>query len=356
MKRPLRCEFCVLGICLALLLLPAIVRAQTEQANPGPPPVAQALVREGDFAVKLQAALGLGTSEDEVEAETKLGAVGITPRNGWIADYPVTPDIIGELQKSVSDAAEARKIAMGKDEALDRLNNVSTGFTLAVRPHTSSESYEAPPGGAENYPNPTAISDYYNDEGPPIVTYYAPPPDFYYLYAWVPYPFWWYGFWFPGFFILHDFHHSVFVGHRVCFVSNHFNDVRVHRVFRIDPVARFNGRTFAGIGASSRRGFIATGVPHSERRIFNGPRTWATPGARTFTQPVRGGRPSPGVGPGGRSLSMPSRGGRMGPPSTGRMGVSPSGRMGAPAGGRMGAPAGGGRSTAPRSGGTMRKQ
>ena len=83
----------------------------TSGAQPeGPPPIGGPLVREGDFAVRLLSALDLGTTDDEVEAETRLGEVGIIPRNGWIADYPVTPDVLGELQKAVVDAASSRKI------------------------------------------------------------------------------------------------------------------------------------------------------------------------------------------------------------------------------------------------------
>ncbi|MBI5100452.1 MAG: hypothetical protein HZB33_01255, partial [Nitrospirae bacterium] len=63
-----------------------------------PPPVSAPLIREGAFALKLAEALGLGHPESEVEAESMLGAAGVAPRNGWIADYPVTPDIIGELR------------------------------------------------------------------------------------------------------------------------------------------------------------------------------------------------------------------------------------------------------------------
>jgi len=160
---------------------------------------------------------------------------------------------------------------MTKDEALKRLNDASAQLGVAVQPFAGNEGYRGQPPGAENYPNPDAVNDYYYDEGPPVVTYYAPPPDYYYLYAWVPYPFWCYGFWFPGFFVLHDFHRVVNVHNRAVFVSNHFNDVNAHRVFRVDPVTRFNGRTFAGIGAPRTGGFVSTGVPRSDRRIFNAP-------------------------------------------------------------------------------------
>lgn len=37
---------------------------------------------------------------------------------------------------------------------------------------------------------------------------------------------------------------------RLKFVSNHFNDVRTNRVFRVDPVVRFNARTLADTGGA----------------------------------------------------------------------------------------------------------
>jgi hypothetical protein len=345
-------------MALFIILVPAMIHAQTEQSDPGLPPISQPMVREGDFAVRLHAALGLGSVEDEAEAESALGNLGIIPRNGWIADYPVTPDILGELQKAVGDAADAGKIGMNRGEALKRLDSVSTEESLAIVPHASSATHDevSDESVASDYPNPTVVNNYYQSEGPPVVTYYAPPPDYYYLYGWIPYPFWWAGFWFPGYFILNDFHRPVHIHNRVFFVSNHFNDVRRHRVFRVDPVARFNGRTFAGIGVSDRRGFISTGVPRSQRAIFNAPRAQAAPGmrsmsgmrpsfrstgspggsvapairsgarpssapsrsgaARTFSAPSRGGgagsfsAPSRGGGGGGRSFSVPSGGSR----------------------------------------------
>ena len=309
-------------IGLLLLLMPVLAHSQSDHASSTPPPIAQQMVREGDFAVKLETALGLGKSADEAGAESRLGELGITPRNGWIADYPVTPDIFGELQKSVGDAADAGKVPLKKDEALKRFDTVAAEQSLAIKPHSMEKTYEPLPEDAEQYPNPTGINDYYNDEGPPVVTYYSPPPDYYYLYAWIPYPFWWYDFWFPGYFILNDFHRSVFTHHRGAFISNHFNDVRANRVFRVDPVARFNGRTFAGIGVSNRRGFISTGVPRSERRIFNGTRTWGGLGSRTAGTSQRssrgtvpssyGSRPGASSFHGNRGVTSSTGAGRMG--------------------------------------------
>lgn len=279
-----------LGLSLVLLLLlPAALFAQPEKTSPGPPPIGQQLVREGDLALRLVTALAIGTTDDEIEAETMLGNVGITPRNGWIADYPVTPDIIGELQKTVRDAAASGKISMGAEEAVKQLNSMNNELGLAVKPAASGTPDKAKSSKQDTYPDQTVIDSYYDTEGPPVVTYYTPPPDYYYLYSWVGYPFWWFGFWYPGYFILNDFHRVVFVNHRPFFISNHFNDVRSHRIYRVDPVARFRGRTFAGIGASRSRGFISTGVPRSERRIFNGSGTRMSPGFRSLSPSTRGG-------------------------------------------------------------------
>jgi hypothetical protein len=38
-------------------------------------------------------------------------------------------------------------------------------------------------------PKPEVINKQYEEQGPPVVTYYAPPDPYSYLYSWVPYPF-----------------------------------------------------------------------------------------------------------------------------------------------------------------------
>ena len=303
MKRSLWSNVSFLIMGMLLLLTPTITQAADEQVKPAKPPLAQQLVREGDLAVKLQSALALGKAKDEAEAESRLGEAGISPRNGWIADYPVTPDIVAEVQESVSKAADNKKISMSKDEALRNFNNIVAEADLKIKPYTAGKKPEATYSEPLEYPDQTVINDYYAAEGPPVVTYYTPPPDYYYLYVWVPYPFWWFDFWCPGFFVLRDFHRTVFVDGRVFFISNHFNDFRTHRVFRVDPIERFRGRTFAGIGVTNRKAFIPTGVSRSnERTIFNGTRTRMTPSGRM------------GITPGGgrMSVSPPSGGGRGG--------------------------------------------
>jgi hypothetical protein len=267
---------------LFLLLIPAIIQAQFPDAPQGSPPIEQPLVREGTLAVRLAHALGLITANSEAEAETWLGEKGISPRNGWIADYPVTPVIVGELRATVGDAADARKIPLNRDEALERLESITAELAIAIKP----EDNEATPsvvGEESDYVAPAVVNNYYYEEGPPVVTYYAPPADFYYLYSWVPYPFWYTGFWFGGFFILNDFHRSVFIGHNHhrAFVSNHFRGDRGFS--RIDPVARVNGRSRFGTGAVIRRNSVPAGGRGNRGTGFTAPRTPITSGVRQMS-------------------------------------------------------------------------
>ncbi|MGD0662907.1 MAG: hypothetical protein ABSD38_33050 [Syntrophorhabdales bacterium] len=301
----------LIWLSLLLVAAPLALNAQEGQVAP---PVNVSTVREGDFAVDLEQALGVGSSRDEVEAETTLGNLGVAPRNGWIADYPVTPDILNELQQAAAGVADAGKLSIGRDEAMALVNGVAAKEGIASTAYNGPPPTGAnPPPAGEGYPSPADIGDYYTEEGPPVVTYYGPPPDYYYLYAWVPYPFFCEGFWFPGFYILHDFHRVILFNGRPCFVSNHFNDVSVHRVFRVDPRARFSSRTYAGIGAPPGRSFISTGVPGESRAIFNAPRMTQGPGmpAPAF----RSAAPPPTRRGGGRAFNAPGR--RSAPRSAG---------------------------------------
>jgi len=221
----------------ALLMLPLAASSQSDQKSAGTPPVSQRLVPEGQFALKLATVLKLGTPKNEAQAEDMLTSAGIMPKNGWIADYPVTPNVIGELQSAVTAAADAKKLPMGKDDALKAFQGLTTDYDLAVSPGSEQVVESQPPTSSEYVP-PEEINNYYYDEGPPVVTYYAPPWDYYYLYGWVPYPFWCGGFFFPGFFILNDFDTFVFVGHHHHHfrITNHLFDPRTHAFGRVDPV------------------------------------------------------------------------------------------------------------------------
>ena len=263
----------ILGVVMALVFVPALVYAETGQAVTTNPPLAQPLVREGTLALKLADALKVGTATNEAEAESMLAAVGITPRNGWIADYPVTPDVSGELQAAVGAAADAGKLKVAKDDALNAYHNTLVEYGLSVNPDTSGEAVVEPP--PEAYSDTSAMYDYYYDEGPPVVTYYSPPPDYAYLYSWVPYPFWWSDVWFPGFFVLGDFdvdiggHGHRYGHHDHEFVSNHFRD-HDGRMFRVDPADRRHDGRFSesrGWDHRGRRGAEAI-INRSQTRSF----------------------------------------------------------------------------------------
>jgi hypothetical protein len=334
-------------IMFSLLLIPFATYAESEQQASQPPSVAAPLIREGDFAIKLAGALNLGTAKDDMEAQSLLVAVGIAPRNGWISDYPVTPDILAEIQKAVEDAADANRLPLGKNGSLRALQDVQTSLELAFVPDTSGKYAEAQPPTAPEYTDPSVINDYYYSEGPPIVTYYPPPVDYYYLYAWVPSPFWYTGFFFPGYFILHDFHHVVFFHNRRHVFSNHVFDRGHRRFFRVDHVRRFHGsrdflrdggRRFEAGGFRSghgRRGaeailqrsrerMISSRNPNAIRegfrggrggpeRSFGASRSFGAPGrneGRSFSGPMRGeGRSfnSPPARAERRSFNSPTR-------------------------------------------------
>ena len=120
--------------------------SQSSQAQESPP-VAQPLVREGDFAIKLAATLDIGTPTDEAVAEDMLAKAGVAPLNGWISDYPVTPQIIGQLHDSIAKAAAEGKLPMTSDEATRGLASLAQQANLPT---------PAGPGKASKTPHATA--------------------------------------------------------------------------------------------------------------------------------------------------------------------------------------------------------
>jgi len=258
----MRRAFVIMTI-MAFLLLSLNAYALPDQKSASTPPVSQTLIPEGDFALKLATALKLGTPNNEAQAEDLLTSAGIGPKNGWIADYPVTPNVIGELQNAVATAADAKKLSMGKDEALKAFQGLTTEFGLAVSPGSGQYAESQPPTSSE-YVEPQEINDYYYDEGPPVVTYYPPPWDYDYLYGWVPYPFWCAGFFFLGFFVLNDFDIIVVGHHHHHFrITNHFLDSRTHAFGRVDPVRH----TLANV--SNKTAFHSTATRNAASSIFN---------------------------------------------------------------------------------------
>jgi hypothetical protein len=264
------------------------VNAQSGEQATQPPPIAQTLTREGDFAIKLAEALKIGKAKSEAEAESMLASAGITPKNGWIADYPMTPDIIAELEKSVGEAADSRKLALGKKEALKALRTTAVEFELPTIAEIPEGDTESPPPTALQYAEPSVIDNYYYTEGPPVVTYYPPPWDYYYMYAWVPTPFWCSGFYFPGFYILYDFHRVVHRHGHAYVISNHIRDHRTGRISAIDPARRHAGSIFGSKETPHRRGFNSAEARKGARSIFERSRGRLGSGNTSVPLPGRG--------------------------------------------------------------------
>jgi len=135
---------------------------QSEQNKPGLPPIEQSLIREGSFSMRLAEVLKIGPVKSEAEAESMLASVGIAPKNGWMADYPLTPDVIGELQNAIGVAVDSGKIAMNKDEAIKAFQDLIVDIE-------SQYAGVEPPLGSQPYPEP-----YYYPE-----LYYYPYPYYY---------------------------------------------------------------------------------------------------------------------------------------------------------------------------------
>jgi hypothetical protein len=274
-----------------LLLLPFTASAADsglqESQTYDVPPVAQPLVREGDFAIKLAALYGLGAPANETEAEDLLSSAGIIPLNGWISDYPVTPEILGQLQEAVARAATEGRLSMTVEKATNHLYDLASQMNLPVPAGPESKAAEAPKA-----PEQPDIYNYYTGYGPPIITYYPPPYPYFYLYAWVPYPVWWYGYWYSGFYICNNFSTTVVVDSRTVYVRNRYVDPVTRRVVRVEPVVRTgrdtvhpqtvlrtnDGRTFRNI-REMRQGI----VPGDVHQGVQGTRASRPPGAGGFT-------------------------------------------------------------------------
>lgn len=143
--------------------------SQPEQEKSGPPPIEQSLIREGSFSMKLAEVLKLGPVESEAEAESMLASVGIAPKNGWIADYPLTPDVIRELQNAIAQTADSGKIAMNKAEAIKAFENL-------IMDIESQYTGVEPPPVEQPYPEPYYSPRYY-------YPFYSPYPPYPYYYG-----------------------------------------------------------------------------------------------------------------------------------------------------------------------------
>jgi len=267
----------MLVILVAAGLVPAAYTASVnaQSSSSKPPPIEQPLVSEGEFAVEKATALKLNSPHDEAAAESSLAGINIAPRNGWISNYPMTPDIIAEVRESTARSASAGSLNISEADAAGIVDSVSTALNLPIKAADEKYNYEssysstasssseyqsssaAAPAKVSEYEEPSVVEvpeeEYYDGYGPPIVTYYPPPWAYAYLYDWVPWPFWWGGLGFGGFFILGDFdrndHHHRFTNH----VTNANGTVsRVNAVTRSTGMGTQSSSTLAGASRSTQ--------------------------------------------------------------------------------------------------------
>ena len=277
----------VLFAAAVLVLATYAASANAQSSASKRPPIGQPLVSEGEFAVELATALNLASSHDEAAAEDALASINIAPRNGWISDYPMTPDIIAEVRDSTARSASSGSLRMAETEATGIVDSVSTAMNLPIKVAGGKHAYEsssslssrsdseyesssgfdyrsgssaeyqsnsgAPPPEVSEYAAPADIEGYYNDYGPPIVSYYPPPWGYSSLYAWVPWPFWWGGFGFGGFFVLNDFDRHDHFHH----FSNHVTNANgrvstINAVTRATATGTRSASTLAGAGRSTQ--------------------------------------------------------------------------------------------------------
>ncbi len=279
----------IILMAAGLLMIPFAVfssaYAEGSPVNGGAPPVAQVLVREGDFSIKLAAAFQLGVPSSEAEAENTLARIGIVPSNGWISDYPVTPEILGQIQAAAAEAASNGSLPMTADEAKGKVEALAAQMSLAV----PAAGQQAPESGVT--PDQAVIEGYYADEGPPIITYYPPPLAYGYLYDWVPYPVWWYDVWFPGFYICHSFSTVVVVHSGPAVVTNHFVDRVSGRVVRMSPYIRSDGgvrRPVTALRTEDGRTFRTLGEMRTWTARHRNEFPVRRPAFTNATPPVRG--------------------------------------------------------------------
>ncbi len=95
------------------------------------PPAAQTPISQGSFAMKLVSVLKVGPATTEAQAAEMLATVGISPKDGWFVDQPMTMSVVGDLRSKVGAAAQAGKIPMDKDEAWAAYQSVITDAGFA---------------------------------------------------------------------------------------------------------------------------------------------------------------------------------------------------------------------------------
>ena len=190
------------------------------------------LVPEDVFAVRLASAFGIASTDNAGAAESALAGKGIAPDDGWISNYPVTPVVVSELWENIKTAAANGRLPAedGKDTGFATFKSVLSEFGLNFAVTATGSVRPPPPVNQED------IDDYYNNASdPPVSTYYTPPPAYIDQYMWIGFPFFYAGYWWPGYWVMRDFHRHYFYHGRHLIMSNHWHG---HGIF--NPGHRYN--------------------------------------------------------------------------------------------------------------------
>jgi hypothetical protein len=300
---------CTIAIAVALNLLAFEAWSRQETAEPDGEfsPLAPPLVREGDFAIKLAEVFGFGEIIDEEGARQLLAEIGLSPRDGWVVDYPVTPVILAELREAVIASSETGRLSMTVAEALEAFDFLALNVGLSVDVTPEREPLAEVPEEAL-YAESPEINYYYATEGPPIMTYNPPPSYYSSYYDWVPYSFYFSRGYYPGFFILRDFH-------RASKLDRHFDRKHQHKKFGFHNRSRQKFISNRHLNPRAERsGIIRPNISERSDMFSNGLRhkskegTIKRDGSQTFPHANRGGENFSFRGAGKPGFPRPSNG------------------------------------------------
>lgn len=196
----------LIAVLLAAMLLPATASAAETSIDPEQERlIAPLVIAQSDFALHIASALGIRVpdNDDPSKAARALAARRIAPRAGWEPEAAVTPQTIAELRDAVAAAASTGRLRLDPQDAVSAYEQIvaQLGLPLPIEPpryaedETGVKRYE---GGCD----PRAYDYYYGGTGIPPYTYCPPPPAYFSMYAWIGTPFYWDGYYFPGFYTL----------------------------------------------------------------------------------------------------------------------------------------------------------
>lgn len=207
----------VVAFVAVAFLLSGPARAQDENSLAyAEQAIAPALVRQGEFAMRLAGALALETAEDDEDGAIRaLVALGVEPAAGWQADQAMTPQTVTELRADLADAAAAGRLAMETDTAWAAFDELlaELGLPLPAEPAPGYAGAGPPLNGYGPYCDARTTQYFYGSYGLPIYSYCYPPAAYIHYYSWVPCGFRAYGYHFAGFFMLRQVHRIPRVHH-----------------------------------------------------------------------------------------------------------------------------------------------